>query len=111
MNFPDLTSIGSVTLILFSVIDILGAIPVILDIKKRSGGIEPLKATLVAGGIMFGFLYLGEKVLKLFGVDNFYRRRFLATKKFGVRHALRLECTRRHYYTLETILLEKVNVR
>jgi multiple antibiotic resistance protein len=69
MNFPDLTSIGSVTLILFSVIDILGAIPVILDIKKRSGGIEPLKATLAAGGIMFGFLYLGEKVLKLFGVD------------------------------------------
>lgn len=69
MSIPDLTSIGSVTLILFSVIDILGSIPVILDIKKRSGGIEPLKATLVAGGIMFGFLYLGEKVLTLFGVD------------------------------------------
>jgi len=69
MNVPDFTAIGSVTLILFSVIDILGAIPIILDIKKKSGGIEPLKATLVAGGIMFTFLYLGEKVLKLFGVD------------------------------------------
>jgi len=69
MNLIDLKSIGSVTLILFSVIDILGAIPVILDIKKKSGGIEPLKATLVAGAIMFAFLYLGEKILKLFGVD------------------------------------------
>ncbi len=65
----DLTSVGSVTLILFSVIDILGSIPLILDIKKRSGGIEPMKGTLVAGGIMMAFLYLGEKVLKLFGVD------------------------------------------
>ncbi len=65
----DFKEIGSVTLILFSVIDILGSIPVILDIKKKAGGIEPMKATLVAGGIMFSFLYLGEKILKLFGVD------------------------------------------
>ena len=69
MNFDAIKEIGSVSLILFSVIDILGSIPVVLDIKKKSGGIEPLKATLVAGGIMFSFLYLGEKILKLFGVD------------------------------------------
>lgn len=69
MSIPDLTSIGSVTLILFSVIDILGSIPIILDLKKKSGNLEPIKATLVAGGIMLSFLYLGEKVLKLFGVD------------------------------------------
>lgn len=65
----DLQAIGSVTLILFSVIDILGAIPVILDIKKKSGGLEPLKSTLAAGAIMLAFLYLGEKILNLFGVD------------------------------------------
>jgi multiple antibiotic resistance protein len=69
MNLDAVKEIGSVSLILFSVIDILGSIPVILDIKKKGGGIEPLKATLVAGGIMFSFLYLGEKILKLFGVD------------------------------------------
>jgi len=69
MNLDAIKEIGSVSLILFSVIDILGSIPVILDIKKKGGGIEPLKATLVAGGIMFSFLYLGEKILKLFGVD------------------------------------------
>lgn len=65
----DLQAIGSVTLILFSVIDILGAIPVILDIKKKGGGLEPLKSTLAAGAIMLAFLYLGEKILNLFGVD------------------------------------------
>jgi len=69
MNLNAIKEIGSVSLILFSVIDILGSIPVILDIKKKSGGIEPMKATLVAGGIMFSFLYVGEKVLRLFGVD------------------------------------------
>ena len=65
----DYQAIGSVTLILFSVIDILGAIPVILDIKRKSGGLEPVKSTLAAGGIMLAFLYLGEKILRLFGVD------------------------------------------
>lgn len=69
MNIQFLQETGSVTLILFSVIDILGSIPVVLDLKKKSGQLEPMKATLVAGGIMFVFLYLGEKVLKLFGVD------------------------------------------
>lgn len=65
----DVKAIGSVTLILFSVIDILGAIPIILDLKRKSGGLAPLKSTLAAGGIMLAFLYLGEKVLNLFGVD------------------------------------------
>lgn len=66
LNFKD---IASVSLILFSVIDILGAIPLIMDIKKRSGKIESGKASLVAALIMLVFLYLGEKVLALFGVD------------------------------------------
>jgi len=65
----DFQAIGSVTLILFSVIDILGAIPVILDLKKKNGGLEPFKSTTAAGIIMFAFLYLGEKILRLFGVD------------------------------------------
>ena len=69
MSFLNFKDIASVSLILFSVIDILGAIPLIMDIKKRSGHIESGKASLVAAIIMLVFLYLGEKVLKLFGVD------------------------------------------
>lgn len=61
--------IASISLILFSVIDILGSIPLIINIKQKSGGIESGKATLVAAFIMFVFLFLGDNILKLFGID------------------------------------------
>lgn len=62
--------IFSVTLILFAVIDILGSIPIIIDLKERKGGqIESGKATIVAGLFMIIFLFLGERILNLFGVD------------------------------------------
>lgn len=65
-NFKE---IFSVTLILFSVIDILGNIPVVVDMRRRWGTIESGKATLVAGILMVLFLFLGEQILKLFGLD------------------------------------------
>lgn len=61
--------IFSVTLILFSVIDIIGSIPIVIDLRKKNGVIESEKATLVAGALMVIFLFLGESILKLFGVD------------------------------------------
>lgn len=66
LNFKEIVS---VTLILFSVIDILGSIPIVIDMRKKTGTIESGKATLVAGLIMIMFLYLGESILKLFAVD------------------------------------------
>lgn len=65
-NFKE---IASVTLILFSVIDVVGAVPIIVDLRKKVGHIESEKATLVAGFIMISFLFLGERILNLFGVD------------------------------------------
>jgi multiple antibiotic resistance protein len=59
----------SVSLILFSVIDILGSVPIIIDMRKRDGHIQSEKATLVAGIIMIAFLYLGKSILALFGLD------------------------------------------
>lgn len=59
----------SVSLILFSVIDILGNVPIIIDLRKKAGHIQSEKATLVAGLIMVGFLFLGESILSLFGID------------------------------------------
>ena len=67
LNFKEVLS---VSLILFSVIDILGSIPVIIDLKKRSGSLHSARATLVAGMIMIAFLFLGESILKLFGLDT-----------------------------------------
>ena len=68
MNF-DLKQIASATMILFAVIDILGAIPVVIDLGNRMGEINARKATLVSGAIMIAFLFLGESILKLIGLD------------------------------------------
>lgn len=65
----NLKEIFSVTLILFSVIDIVGSIPFIITIRKREGRIQAEKATLISALLMVGFLYLGQSILKLFGLD------------------------------------------
>ncbi len=65
-NFKEIIS---VTLILFSVIDIIGSIPIVIDLKKRAGQIQSGKATLVSGVIMVIFLFLGQSILSLFGLD------------------------------------------
>ena len=61
--------IASVSLILFSVIDMIGNVPVIVDLRKKSGKIQSGKATIVAGILMISFLYLGSSILGLFGID------------------------------------------
>jgi multiple antibiotic resistance protein len=66
VNFKE---IASVTLILFSIIDILGSIPIIIDLRIKNGHIESGKATIVAGVIMIAFLFVGEVILNLFGID------------------------------------------
>ncbi len=59
----------SAALILFSVIDILGNIPVVISLKEQGKNIESGKATIAAGVLMILFLFVGEQILKLFGVD------------------------------------------
>ena len=66
MNIKDSFS---VTLILFSVIDIIGSIPFIIQIRKREGRIYAEKATLISAALMIVFLFLGQSILKLFGLD------------------------------------------
>ncbi len=56
-------------MVLFAIIDILGSIPIILDVKVKTGHIYPGKTTLVAYGIMLLFLFIGEPLLGIFGVD------------------------------------------
>ncbi|MBU2020659.1 MAG: MarC family protein [Bacteroidetes bacterium] len=57
------------SMVLFAVIDIIGSIPIILKLKQTSGEIHPLRTSLVAFGIMIGFLIIGENILTLFGVE------------------------------------------
>ncbi len=65
----DAKNILSVSLILFSVIDIIGSLPIIIDLKEKGNRIESAKAAAVSLVLMVTFLYVGDQVLKLFGVD------------------------------------------
>ena len=59
----------SVSLVLFSVIDILGSLPVVISLRKKFGHIHSGKATLISGVIMIIFLFLGTNILALFSLD------------------------------------------
>ena len=59
----------SVFMVLFAVIDIIGAIPIILDIKAKGNEIEAGKVSIISFIILMLFLVLGEQILNVFGVD------------------------------------------
>ena len=59
----------SAFLILYAVIDILGSIPIIVSLRKKVGHVQSEKATIVAGAIMIVFLFVGESILNLLGVN------------------------------------------
>lgn len=68
MNF-DIKQIITATMVLFAVIDILGSIPVIISLRKKVGHIQSEKASVVAACIMVAFLFVGESILSLIGID------------------------------------------
>ncbi len=68
MNF-SLREIASATMILFAVIDIVGSVPVIISLRKKVGHIQSEKAALVAAGLLIAFLFIGEEILNLIGID------------------------------------------
>ena len=57
------------SIILFAVIDIIGNIPLIISLREKVGHIQSEKASLIAAIIMIGFLFIGEEILKLIGID------------------------------------------
>ncbi len=61
--------IGSCFMILFAVIDIIGSIPIIIDIQTKTGNIQPYTTTFVSMVLMIVFLIGGESILSIFGVD------------------------------------------
>jgi multiple antibiotic resistance protein len=65
----DLREIFTATMVLFAVIDIVGSIPIIIDLRNKVGHIQSGKASLVAAVIMIAFLFVGETILSLIGID------------------------------------------
>ena len=61
--------LASAFIVLFAVIDIIGSIPIILDLKQKGRNVNAIKATLISFGLLIGFFYAGDMILKLFQVD------------------------------------------
>lgn len=59
----------TVTFTLFAIIDIIGSIPILISLKSKMGGIREARATLIAGALMILFLFTGEPLLNLLGLD------------------------------------------
>ncbi len=68
MNF-DFKQIATLSMILFAVIDVIGSLPVLLDLQGKVGKIQSEKATIVSGVIMIVFMFVGEQILNLIGID------------------------------------------
>ena len=59
----------SAFIVLFAVIDIIGAIPIIISLKEKGKDVNALKATLISFCLLLGFFYVGDMMLRLFHVD------------------------------------------
>ncbi|MDD2426346.1 MAG: MarC family protein [Bacteroidales bacterium] len=68
MNF-SLKEIFSAFIVMFAVIDILGSVPIIIGMKQSNKHFNPLSAAVISLAILVAFLYLGQALLGLFGVD------------------------------------------
>lgn len=64
----SLKEIFTAFMVLFAVIDIIGNIPIVIDLRKKVGHIQSEKASIIAGVIMILFLFLGKTILSLIGI-------------------------------------------
>ncbi|SHI54588.1 MarC family protein [Pseudozobellia thermophila] len=65
----DLREVATATMVLFAVIDILGSVPIIIGLRKKVGHIQSEKASIVSSIIMVSFLFVGDEILNLIGID------------------------------------------
>lgn len=69
MDFFNIKEIFSVSMVLFAIIDILGSIPIVIQLRNKAGHIQSEKATVVAMVLMILFLFIGEQLLAIIGID------------------------------------------
>ena len=65
----DFKEIFTASMVLFAVIDIVGNIPIVISLRKKAGHIHSEKASVIAAIVMIFFLFLGEEILNLIGIN------------------------------------------
>ena len=74
MELPSIVGIKindiiTITFTLFAIIDVVGSVPIVINIKKQHPEFKPAGTTLFAGSLMILFLFVGEQLLDIIGVD------------------------------------------
>ncbi len=74
MTFPPLSGIRindilTITFTLFAIIDVIGSVPIVINIKKQHPEFNPMGTTVFAGSLMIIFLFVGEQLLNIIGID------------------------------------------
>lgn len=64
------SEIVTISLTLFAIIDVLGNVPAIINMKSRGIVLQPAKTSIFAGVLMVTFLFLGDTILRLLGLDT-----------------------------------------
>ncbi len=67
-NF-NIQELLSAFIVLFAVIDIIGSIPIIINLKIKGRAVNALQATVISLLLLLVFFFAGEMLLKLFHVD------------------------------------------
>ncbi len=65
----NLKEFVSAFVVLFAIIDITGSVPIVLSLQSKGAKINPLRASTYSLVLLLAFLFAGEIILKLFGVD------------------------------------------
>lgn len=65
----DFQQVVSAFIVLFAVIDVLGSTPIFIDLKRQGRPVNAWKASLISLGLLLGFFFAGDAMLKLFNVD------------------------------------------
>ncbi len=65
----NIQQMASAFIVLFAVIDIIGSIPIIINLREKGQSVSAIKATLISFALLIGFFYAGDFMLKLFHVD------------------------------------------
>ena len=66
----NLVEIGGAFVVLFAIIDILGSVPIVVSLRNQGKAVESGKAVSISLLIFIAFLFVGEMILNLFGVDT-----------------------------------------
>lgn len=59
----------SITIMLFTVVDVLGSTPIVAALNDRGRPVSPVRATVISGAIMVAFYYGGQALLHIFNVE------------------------------------------